>query len=110
MTDRSTQNAEYVFVRGDNKPQRTTRYYYDADDDDEYSQAGTTTRRIVRTKPMPEQRIRYVMADDVESDYRRPRQAESNDVCIILLDRWRRTKIELYFTLAWDQNTSYIGW
>lgn len=84
MTERSSQTAEYVYVR-DSKPKKTTRYYYDADDDDEYSQGGATTRRIIRPKPAKEQRIRYVMADDVESDYRRPRQAELSDVCIVLL-------------------------
>ena len=83
MTDRSTQNSEYVFVR-DAKPKQTARYYHDGDDDND-SQTNMTTRRIVRTKPAKEQRIRYVVADDGESDYRRVRQAESNDVCILLV-------------------------
>lgn len=83
MTDRSTQSSEYVLVR-DAKPKQTARYYYDGDDDND-SQTNTTTRRIVRTKPVKEQRIRYVRGDDSESDYRRVRQAESSDVCILLV-------------------------
>jgi hypothetical protein len=83
MTDRSTRDTEYVLVQ-DPKSKKTTRYYYDADDDND-SQLGTSTRRIVRTKPIKEQRIRYVSSDEVESNYRRPRVAESSDVCILIL-------------------------
>lgn len=78
MTDRSTRDGEYVLVR-DSKPKKTTRYYYDADVDND-SQLGAMTRRVVRTKPAKEQRIRYVLADEAESDYRRPRITESSDV------------------------------
>lgn len=90
MTDRSTQSSEYVLVR-DAKPKKTTRYYYDTADDDNDSQINTTTRRIVRTKPVKEQPVRYVVADDAETDYRRVRQAESSDVCILVV-RLRKTK------------------
>jgi hypothetical protein len=77
MTDRSHRNADYVIIR-DSKPKKPAHYYYDADDDNE-SQAGATTRRIVRAQPTKEQRIRYVIADEQESDYRRPRVAEPSD-------------------------------
>lgn len=81
MTDRSNRNTEYVLIK-DSKPKKPSRYYYDADDDDNESQPAT--RRMVRTKPPKEQRIRYVTADELESNYRRPRLAESSDVCILL--------------------------
>ena len=78
MADRSHRNAEYVIIR-DSKPKKPTHYFYDADDDNE-SQAGATTRRVVRAQPSKEQRIRYVIADEHESDYRRQRVVEPSDV------------------------------
>lgn len=81
MTDRSGRETEYVLIR-DSKPKKTTRYYYDADDDNDSQNGVTTTRRILRTKPTKEQRVKYVTADELDSDYRRPRVTESNDVCI----------------------------
>jgi hypothetical protein len=97
MTDRSHRNADYVIIR-DSKPKKPAHYYYDADDDNE-SQPGAITRRIVRAQPTKEQRIRYVIADDQESDYRRPRVAEPSDV------RELKTKImnriDFYY-LAWN--------
>ena len=78
MTDRSHRDSEYVIIR-DSKSKKPSHYYYDADDDNE-SQAGGTTRRIVRAQPTKEQRIRYVIADEQESDYRRQRVVEPSDV------------------------------
>ena len=75
MTNRSSRDTQYVIVR-DEKPKKPTRYYYDGDDDND----SQTARRIVRTKPAKEQRIKYVTADAVESDHRRQRVAESSDV------------------------------
>jgi hypothetical protein len=80
MTDRSHRDAEYVIIR-DPKPKKPTRYYYDADDDND-SQAGSTTRRIIRTQPTKEQRIKYILSDEQESDYRRSRVVESKHVYI----------------------------
>jgi len=76
MTDRSTRDTEYVLVR-DSKPKKTTRYYYDPDDDYD-SQQGATTRRIVRTKPIKEQRMKYITTDELQSDHR---GVEQKDVC-----------------------------
>jgi len=82
---RSSRDTEYVVVR-DQKPKKSTRYYYDDDDadDDNDSQIGTSTRTIVRTKPVKEPRIKYITADEIEPDYRRQRQAVSNDVCTFI--------------------------
>jgi hypothetical protein len=94
MTNRSSRDTEYVVVR-DQKPKKPIRYYYDNDnddddDDDEYNevQIPTTSRRVLRTKPPKEQRIKYVTTDELESEYRRHRVAESNDVCIILFSQY----------------------
>jgi hypothetical protein len=84
MTDRSSRDTEYFLIK-DPKPRKSTRYYYDADDDDNDSQPITTTRRVVQAKPPKEQRIKYITADELESNYRRPRVAESNDVCTLIL-------------------------
>jgi len=83
MTNRSIRDTEYVIVR-DSKPKNATRYYYDADDDND-SQQASTTRRIIRTKPTKEPRIKYVTADEHETDYRRSRIVESSDVCTFVL-------------------------
>ena len=47
MTYRSSRDSEYVLVQ-EPKPKKSTRYYYDADDD---SQSGSTTGRVIQTKP-----------------------------------------------------------
>ena len=90
MTDRSRRDTEYVVVR-DRKPKKPIRYYYDNDnddddddDDDDNEIPITSTRRIVRTKPNKEQRIKYITTDELESAHRRPRISEFNDVCIFI--------------------------
>jgi hypothetical protein len=87
MTDRSSRDTEYVVVR-DRKPKKPIRYYYDNDDDDDDDDDNeipiTSTRRIVRTKPIKEQRIKYITTEELESDHRRPRISELNDVCIFI--------------------------
>jgi hypothetical protein len=82
MTDRSHRDSEYVLIR-DSKPKKSTRYYYDADDDND-SQQSVATKTIVRPKPTKEPRIRYITSDELESDYRRPRVAESIHVCTFI--------------------------
>ena len=83
MTDPSSREAEYVIVR-DRKPKKPTRYYYDDDDNIDYdtdSHHGTSTRRVVRRKPVSEQRIKYITSEEPEAEYRRHHASESNEVC-----------------------------
>jgi hypothetical protein len=88
MTNRASRDTEYVVVR-DRKPKKTSRYYYDDDgdveDDDNESQLDTTTRSVVRSKPIREQHVKYVSTDDHDSQYRRQRATEPSDVCNSLL-------------------------
>jgi hypothetical protein len=79
MTNHSRRDTQYVVLRNE-KPKKATRYYYDTDDDDD-SQMATITRRIVRTKPIKDQRIKYITTDELQSDHRRQRAVEQKDVC-----------------------------
>ena len=78
MTNRSSRDAKYVLVQS-RKPKATASYYAD---DDYHSQIEAPTRRIVRTKPREERRVKYVTSDELDGDYRRERWPVSNDVRI----------------------------
>ncbi|CAF3345787.1 unnamed protein product [Rotaria socialis] len=77
MTQRLSRDVEYVVVT-DRKPKPTQRYYIDSDDDND-SQPVVTTRRIVRTKPIKEHRIKYAEMQNGESDHRQQHVIESDD-------------------------------
>ncbi|CAF2963620.1 unnamed protein product [Rotaria sp. Silwood2] len=81
MTDRSNRDVEYIVIPN-RKPKITPRYYYyddDDDDDDNDSQLITTSRRIVRTKPIEEPRTKYLEMNNLESEDRRQNVTEFND-------------------------------
>jgi len=77
MTNRSNQETEYVVVR-DSQPKKPIRYYYDPDD--EGDSMPLTTRRVVRRKPVKEQRTQYLTKEVPAPEYRRTRVAGSTDV------------------------------
>ncbi|UJR28227.1 hypothetical protein I4U23_009477 [Adineta vaga] len=77
MTERLSRDMEYVILP-QRKVRKPTQYYYESDDDNE-SQVPTVTKRIVRGKPVREQNIKYVTADELDRDHRRSRQTETND-------------------------------
>ncbi|CAF0744670.1 unnamed protein product [Adineta steineri] len=78
MNNRINRDAGYVLVQ-DKKQSKGTQYYYDSDDDDDNdSQMATVTRRVIRTKPTKEQRIKYISTDDLQYDHRRQSIVEPN--------------------------------
>jgi hypothetical protein len=99
MTNHSRRDTQYVVLRN-GKPKKATRYYYDTDvddDDDNDSQMATISRRIVRTKPIKEQLMKYITTDELQSDHRRQRGFEQKDVCTF--NRFSSYNI-LFITLA----------
>ncbi|CAF0776412.1 unnamed protein product [Adineta steineri] len=79
MNNRINRDAGYVLVQ-DKKQSKGTQYYDDSDDDDDNdSQMATVTRRVIRTKPTKEQRIKYISTDDLQYDHRRQSIVEPNN-------------------------------
>ena len=79
MTIRPSRDTKYIVVT-DRKPKIASWYRYEDDYADD-SPIQSTTRRVVQTKPMKDQRFRYVTMDNHESDRQRQDAAESDDVC-----------------------------
>ena len=82
MTEPSSRETEYVVVR-DGKPKRVSKYYYDDDDlidDDTDAPVTARTRRVIRKKPVKEQRIKYVSADEPDVEYAPPNPQETTEV------------------------------
>ncbi|CAF0875453.1 unnamed protein product [Adineta steineri] len=80
MNNRINRDGGYVLVQ-DKKQSKGTQYYDDSDDDDDNdSQMATVTRRVIRTKPTKEQRIKYISTDDLQYDHRRQSIVEPNNV------------------------------
>lgn len=81
MTEPSSRETEYVVVR-DGKPKRTSRYYYDDDDliDYDTDTPVATTRRVIRKKPIKEQRVKYISADEPEGAETPANPPEGNEV------------------------------
>ncbi|CAF0740776.1 unnamed protein product [Adineta steineri] len=77
MNNRINRDAGYVLVQ-DKKQSKGTQYYDSDDDDDNDSQMATVTRRVIRTKPTKEQRIKYISTDDLQYDHRRQSIVEPN--------------------------------
>ena len=87
MTNRPNRDTKYVIVT-DRKPKMASRYRYEddyVDDNNDDLQILSTTGRLVRTKPMNDQRFRYVTMDNHESDHQQQDEDESKDVCIFIL-------------------------
>ncbi|CAF4389595.1 unnamed protein product, partial [Adineta steineri] len=79
MNNRIGRDGGYVLVQ-DKKQSKGTQYYDDSDDDDDNdSQMATVTRRVIRTKPTKEQRIKYISTDDLQYDHRRQSIVEPNN-------------------------------
>ena len=82
MTERLSRDTEYVLVPN-RKSKKPVQYVYETDDDNE-SHIATVTRKLVRQKPVREQHIKYITADELERDHRRQRVVETNDVCALI--------------------------
>ena len=106
MAEPSSREAEYVVVR-DGKPKKTSRYYYDDDDliDYDTDTPVTTTRRIVRRKPVKEQRIKYISADEPDVAETPANPPEPTEVCLFFIRKVHN--FQCSFHLAFDQSTSY---
>ncbi|CAF3534935.1 unnamed protein product [Rotaria sordida] len=81
LPNRSNRDVQYILIPN-RKPKITPRYYYYDDDDDDNDnevQLVTTNRRIVRTKPIEEQRTKHVKINNFESEDRQQNVTESND-------------------------------
>ena len=113
MTEPSSRETEYVVVR-DGKPKKTARYYYDDDDLIDYDTDTpiTTTRRVIRKKPVKEQRVKYISADEPEVAETPANPPETTEVRISSNLRLRsvllgQSTLESSARLAFDQSTSY---
>lgn len=78
MGDRDT---EYILVQNKKPKKKIRQYRYNEDDDDDNDDDDNNSdlyRRVARSKPHKEQRLRYMSSDEIESDNRR----EPSDVCL----------------------------
>ena len=85
MTDPIHQDTEYVVVRG-RQQKKAMRYYDNDDDEDDYVDEDTDSpvvRRMIRRKPVREQRIKYVTNEEPDTEYRRVLDPEPKEVCVL---------------------------